>query len=311
MDIVLLKRYHGKYYKETYYEATIGEKTVELWEDEDSYLGYIGKLDGKKYVLGTDGKCYEYEEKTSAQGAQVIGTTMTGKTGETNNEGLKTAVSNMTIGDLRSSFWTYVGSAFDKAKYYLDSTKTNVVIVLSDGAFNDDDYKDKAENLIKNGADYIYSVAFGADANISRLGAVTNIYEKDENGNNTTNKKVFTASDSSTLLAQFKAIEEEASGTVQNLLTTDGTVTFAPASNDIQVKTNCPITAYITGTTTKLFESTDVTELKNKYGIEIGEDGKTLTWNANTFIANNPDKIQTIIDGNSKITIKYYIPNSN
>lgn len=60
-----------------------------------------------------------------------------------------------------------------------------------------------------------------------------------------------------------------------------------------------------------MFESTDVTELKNKYGIEIGEDGKTLTWNANTFIANNTDKIQTIIDGNSKITIKYYIPNSN
>ena len=313
------KVYYGDwFYEETYYEATIGEETVELWY-KDVSLGYIGKLDGKKYVLGTDGKCYEYEEKTSVQGTQVVGTTISGKTGVTTNSGLSTAVSNMTIGDLRSSFGTYVEPAFNKAKDYIISDKTNVVIVLSDGAFNDydyeyyesDKYKNMAKTLIDSGVDYIYSVAFGSDADEDKLALVTNIYEKDANGNDTTNKKVYPASDSATLLAQFKAIEEEASGTVQNLLTTNGSVTFAPASNDIQVKTNCPITAYITGTTTKLFESTDVTELKNKYGIEIGEDGKTLTWNANTFIANNPDKIQTIIDGNSKITIKYYIPNSN
>jgi len=297
-------------YGKAYYEVKIGDNIVKL---ERGYFStdYEGELNNKNYILGTDGKCYEYIEEKVLQGTQVVGTTITGKTGVTTNSGLSTAVSNMTIGDLRSSFGTYVGPAFDKAKDYLDSTKTNVVIVLSDGAFDGNNYDDKAISLINSGADYIYSVAFGADANIAKLGAVTNIYKKDENGNNTAEKKVFTASDSATLLAQFKAIEEEASGTVQNLLTTNGTVTFAPASNTIQVKENCPITAYITGTTTKVFESTDVTELKNKYGIEIGEDGKTLTWNANTFIANNPDKIQTIIDGNSKITIKYYIPNSN
>ena len=109
----------------------------------------------------------------------------------------------------------------------------------------------------------------------------------------------------------FWAVSKWRSLTVQNLLTTNGTVEFAPASNTIQVKANCPITAYITGTTTKIFESSDIIELKNKYGIEIGADGKTLTWNANTFIANNQDKVQAIINGNSKITIKYYIQNSN
>ena len=297
-------------YGKAYYEVKIGDNIVKL---ERGYFStdYEGELNNKNYILGTDGKCYEYIEEKVLQGTQVVGTTITGKTGVTTNSGLSTAVSNMTIGDLRSSFGTYVGPAFDKAKDYLDSTKTNVVIVLSDGAFSGSNYHDKAISLINSGADYIYSVAFGADADISKLKEVTNIFEKDENGNNTTEKKVFTASDSATLLAQFKAIEEEASGTVQNLITEEGIVTFAPASNTIQVKVNCPITAYITGTTTKLFESTDVTELKNKYGIEIGEDGKTLTWNANTFIANNTDKIQTIIDGNSKITIKYYIPNSN
>lgn len=290
-----------------YYEVDIDGSTLKLYE----YDNYSGELNGKEYVLATDGKCYEYNKTQTAQGPQVVGTTIPGKIGATNNSGLNTAVSNMTIGDLRSSFSTYVNPAFSKAADYIVNEKTNVVIVLSDGAFDDYGYKNAAETLRKSGADYIYSVAFGANADKNKLKAITNVYEKDKNGNDTENKKVYEASDSSTLLNEFRAIKASASGKQQNKSTQKGKVTFNPASNTIQVKENCPIIAYITGTTTKLFESYDVDELKSKYGIEIASDGKTLTWDANAFIANNQDKVPEIINGDNKITIKYYIKNSN
>jgi len=296
--------------KDLYYEAEIGDSKVTLTNDTYGFCGYIGILNDKKYILGTDGNCYEYEEIKEPQGAQVVGTTIPGKTGAITNSELSTAVSSMSVGDLKETFGTYVSPAFDIAKNYIVQDKTNVVIVLSDGAFNDYDYSYKASTLIKNGADYIYSVAFGSDASITRLGEITNVYEKDENGNDTTVKKVYTASDSGTLLNQFNAMAEASSGKVQNKNTDNGIVTFDPASNKIKVTETCPLTAYITGTTTELFKCTDKTELGN-YGIEIYSDEKTVKWNVNTFISNYPEKGDFIKNGNGQITIKYYIPNGN
>ncbi len=115
--------------------------------NNDNGIECLKKLNGKKYILGTDGLCYEYEEIQKLQGTQVVGTTIAGKTGVTTNTGLSTAVSDMTIGDLRTSFGTYVSPALDKAKKYIVKDKTNVVIVLSDGAFNDNNYSSKANSL--------------------------------------------------------------------------------------------------------------------------------------------------------------------
>ena len=300
----------GIFFSKVYYEARIGESKVTLEYDVIGNCGYKGTLDGKKYILGTDGLCYEYEEIQKLQGTQVVGTTIAGKTGVTTNTGLSTAVSDMTIGDLRTSFGTYVSPALDKAKNYIVKDKTNVVIVLSDGAFNDNNYSSKANSLIASGADYIYSVAFGSDANIEKLSAITNVYEKDINGNDTKIKKVYTADNSGSLLNQFNAIAESASGNTQNLNTNDGKVTFQPASNTIKVTESCPIIGYITGSKTEIFKCTDKKDL-NSYGIAIAEDGKTLTWDTNIFISNYPEMAESIKKGNGQITIKYYIPNSN
>ena len=300
----------GIFYSKVYYEAKIGESKVILEYDAIGNCGYKGALNGKKYILGTDGLCYEYEEIQKLQGTQVVGTTIAGKTGVTTNTGLSTAVSDMTIGDLRTSFGTYVSPALDKAKKYIVKDKTNVVIVLSDGAFNDNNYSSKANSLIASGADYIYSVAFGSDANITKLATITNVYEKDINGNDTKIKKVYTADNSGSLLNQFNAIAESASGKTQNLNTNDGKVTFQPASNTIKVTESCPIIGYITGSKTKIFKCTDKKDL-NSYGIAIAEDGKTLTWDTNIFISNYPEMAESIKKGNGQITIKYYIPNSN
>ena len=282
-----------------YYTAKVGSESVNLTKGRNSlyYTGYYTD-DGWNYtyyILGSDGKAYNYSSTSSMQGAALVGSTR-------NNTLTNNAVENMTIGDLSEGYATYVGKAFDLVPNYLDSEATNVVIVLSDGSFNDTDYATKASNLLKREGtkvDYIYSVAFG-DADTGKLGEITNVYEKDEDGNNTTEKKVYIADNSTSLLDAFNAMAAEAKGKPKFDDTEEGSLELDEASKVIKITgdTKVSLTDKDTG---KVYECSSEVELA-KYGLHLSSDKKTITWDANEFTTNNPNETVP-----SNVLIKYFV----
>ena len=303
---------------------TVNEETIILKSTSTDYKTlYIGTAsDGTKYVIATDNKAYKYTTESKTQGAVVLGTTLNG---ELTNSGLQSAVSGMTIGDAQSSYGTYIYPALDSVNSYIDDSKTNIVIVLTDGEFSDDkgsyygyDYDNfdatRATNLLKaNGGkvDSIYSIAFGeltSDAR-TKLRSITNIYEKDANGNNTTTKKIYDANDAASLLNAFNAIEESAKTEAKNGETTVGEIELDPATTGIIVTETCPIKVVNADTEAVIIECKSEATMA-AYGLHFEDAEKTkIRWDANEFVTNNPDGVTDLrVPQNVKLT--YYVPYS-
>lgn len=305
-----------------------GTKTIEVnkqnytfnqgTDNKATYTVYVDKNNSNnKYIRGTDDKYYLYDvNNNSKQGTQVVGTTMNNSL---TNTQLKNAVSDMTIGDLNYGFGTYVTPALKKVEDYIDKSKTNVVIVLSDGAFsekNSNDYKNQAKTLLTNkGVDWIYSVAFGDTADESKLRSITNTTELDENGQ----KKVYSASNAADLLKQFNAMAEAASKSGDGLETDHGEIELPDATTNVKVSDKCPIIAeYDTGKVDsngkpiyeKLFECKSRDDL-SKYGLTV--NGKEVTWDAKKYITEYKKEHTDVtnLELPSEIKIVYYIPNNS
>jgi len=310
-------------YYRYYYNLTSndGTETIEVYGTTEDFNGveydiYKATTGDDKYIKATDNKYYKFTTITnSKQGTQVIGTTMSGKSGALTNGGLKAAVSGMTIGDLNNSFATYVTPALEEVENYIDNTKTNVVIVLSDGAFNDSGNSVTQANKLINqkGVDWIYSVAFGSSADKDKLRAITNTTEL-ENGQ----KKVYSASNSAELLEQFNAMAEAASKGEDGLSTDHGVIELPEATTDVKISDKCPIIGkYKTGEVDShgdpiyetLFECTSRSDL-SKYGLTVS--GKDVTWDAKEFITKYKEAHPNVtnLELPSEIEIVYYIPNN-
>ena len=261
--------------------------------------------DGGKYVQATDGLWHKYSIKDSIQGARVVGSTTDGKTSK---EDLQDLVGDMTIGDSRNGFATYISPAYDLAKDYVQDDKKNIVIILADGQFNGK-YDTSASAL---GVDEIYCIAYGSDisGNTSSLDSIA------------TSGKATTATNTQSLLDEFDKIEESATGiSEKNKKTNKGVITLKEASDTIKVSKDCPIlVTYDSGEKdengntiyNELFrcESNNKQTLE-KYGLSI--QGKVITWDAKKYINNymeeNPDDTDKVVP--SEVFIRYYIPRTN
>ena len=295
-----------------------GERIVLRSEDISTAVnntmgqGMIGtSIDGTKYIIATDNKAYEFVRETTTQGL-VLGTTLNGE--ETNSE-LITAVNTMTIGDVQAGYKTYIYPALEAVNDYIDETKTNIVIVLTDSEFNDENNnfdQSKATDLLRsNGGnvDSIYSIAFGEVSDTARteLENITNIYEKDANGNNTTTKKVYEANNTSTLLSVFNTIKEEETIETKNDETTVGEISIEQTQNEIIISETCPIKVIDTDTDAVVLTCTSESEME-LYGLSFIDTAHTkVNWNSNAFITNNPDEV-TDLRAPQHVKLTYYVP---
>lgn len=283
------------------------ETLMEL--DESQIITEKGKkyvmIDGVKYRVknkqkASDGKEYYGVFLPLEYGARLIGTNAT------SNNDLIAKVNNIAISSIRKGFETCIAPAFDlitnNSKTFISSTKKNVVIVLTDGAFTDKapGYTAQLQKL-RSQVDEIYCIGFGSGKEYDEAALVAM----------SSNNKCYKAADAGSLLTQFNEILEEATGEEQERTTVDGKVTFNEATNAIKVSATCPIEAtYETKEIGKdgkpvmatLFSSTSTVELAEKYGLTI-VNNKIISWDIKKFLEKNPNAIVP-----ETTYIKYYIP---
>ena len=250
----------------------------------------------EKDVIGTDGKKHCGVYIPIDYGARLVGDN------SVSNDILKKNVSEISISSEQNGFGTYVEPAFklindNKEKQYLKDGKKNIIIVLADGKFSDNnsyngELKTLKDTLETNGGE-IYCVGFGSGTE----------YDSTALANMSTNNKCYEAKDASTLLTKFNEILASV-GKTQSGRTQNGKITFEEAKNTIKVSEECPIVATYgdSENETVLFTCTsdNADEMWNKYGLKI--DGKIISWDAKQFaIANEGIKVP------NNIKIKYYI----
>ena len=250
----------------------------------------------KKDVTGTDGKKHCGVYIPIDYGARLVGDN------SVSNDILKKNVSEISISSEQNGFGTYVEPAFklindNKEKQYLKDGKKNIIIVLADGKFSDNnsyngELKTLKDTLETNGGE-IYCVGFGSGTE----------YDSTVLAKMSTNNKCYEAKDASTLLTKFNEILASV-GKTQSGRTQNGKITFEEAKNTIKVSEECPIVATYgdSENETVLFTCTsdNADEMWNKYGLKI--DGKIISWDAKQFaIANEGIKVP------NNIKIKYYI----
>ena len=250
----------------------------------------------EKYVIGTDGKKHCGVYIPIDYGARLVGDN------SVSNDILKKNVSEISISSEQNGFGTYVEPAFklindNKEKQYLKDGKKNIIIVLADGKFSDNnsyngELKTLKDTLETNGGE-IYCVGFGSGTE----------YDSTALAKMSTNNKCYEAKDASTLLTKFNEILASV-GKTQSGRTQNGKITFEEAKNTIKVSEECPIVATYgdSENETVLFTCTsdNADEMWNKYGLKI--DGKIISWDAKQFaIANEGIKVP------NNIKIKYYI----
>ena len=250
----------------------------------------------EKDVIGTDGKKHCGVYIPIDYGARLVGDN------SVSNDILKKNVSEISISSEQNGFGTYVEPAFklindNKEKQYLKDGKKNIIIVLADGKFSDNnsyngELKTLKDTLETNGGE-IYCVGFGSGTE----------YDSTALAKMSTNNKCYEAKDASTLLTKFNEILASV-GKTQSGRTQNGKITFEEAKNTIKVSEECPIVATYgdSENETVLFTCTsdNADEMWNKYGLKI--DGKIISWDAKQFaIANEGIKVP------NNIKIKYYI----
>ena len=250
----------------------------------------------EKDVIGTDGKKHCGVYIPIDYGARLVGDN------SVSNDILKKNVSEISISSEQNGFGTYVEPAFklindNKEKQYLKDGKRNIIIVLADGKFSDNnsyngELKTLKDTLETNGGE-IYCVGFGSGTE----------YDSTALAKMSTNNKCYEAKDASTLLTKFNEILASV-GKTQSGRTQNGKITFEEAKNTIKVSEECPIVATYgdSENETVLFTCTsdNADEMWNKYGLKI--DGKIISWDAKQFaIANEGIKVP------NNIKIKYYI----
>ena len=250
----------------------------------------------EKDVIGTDGKKHCGVYIPIDYGARLVGDN------SVSNDILKKNVSEISISSEQNGFGTYVEPAFklindNKEKQYLKDGKKNIIIVLADGKFSDNnsyngELKTLKDTLETNGGE-IYCVGFGSGTE----------YDSTALAKMSTNNKCYEAKDASTLLTKFNEILASV-GKTQSGRTQNGKITFEEAKNTIKVSEECPIVATYgdSENETVLFTCTsdNADEMWNKYGLKI--DGKIISWVAKQFaIANEGIKVP------NNIKIKYYI----
>jgi uncharacterized repeat protein (TIGR01451 family) len=250
----------------------------------------------EKDVIGTDDKKHCGVYIPIDYGARLVGDN------SVSNDILKKNVSEISISSEQNGFGTYVEPAFklindNKEKQYLKDGKKNIIIVLADGKFSDNnsyngELKTLKDTLETNGGE-IYCVGFGSGTE----------YDSTALANMSTNNKCYEAKDASTLLTKFNEILASV-GKTQSGRTQNGKITFEEAKNTIKVSEECPIVATYgdSENETVLFTCTsdNADEMWNKYGLKI--DGKIISWDAKQFaIANEGIKVP------NNIKIKYYI----
>ena len=250
----------------------------------------------EKDVIGTDGKKHCGVYIPIDYGARLVGDN------SVSNDILKKNVSEISISSEQNGFGTYVEPAFklindNKEKQYLKDGKKNIIIVLADGKFSDNnsyngELKTLKDTLETNGGE-IYCVGFGSGTE----------YDSTTLAKMSTNNKCYEAKDASTLLTKFNEILASV-GKTQSGRTQNGKITFEEAKNTIKVSEECPIVATYgdSENETVLFTCTsdNADEMWNKYGLKI--DGKIISWDAKQFaIANEGIKVP------NNIKIKYYI----
>ena len=250
----------------------------------------------EKDVIGTDGKKHCGVYIPIDYGARLVGDN------SVSNDILKKNVSEISISSEQNGFGTYVEPAFklindNKEKQYLKDGKKNIIIVLADGKFSDNnsyngELKTLKDTLETNGGE-IYCVGFGSGTE----------YDSTALAKMSTNNKCYEAKDASTLLTKFNEILASV-GKTQSGRTQNGKITFEEAKNTIKVSEEYPIVATYgdSENETVLFTCTsdNADEMWNKYGLKI--DGKIISWDAKQFaIANEGIKVP------NNIKIKYYI----
>ena len=250
----------------------------------------------EKDVIGTDGKKHCGVYIPIDYGARLVGDN------SVSNDILKKNVSEISISSEQNGFGTYVEPAFklindNKEKQYLKDGKKNIIIVLADGKFSDNnsyngELKTLKDTLETNGGE-IYCVGFGSGTE----------YDSTALANMSTNNKCYEAKDASTLLTKFNEILASV-GKTQSGRTQNGKITFEEAKNTIKVSEECPIVATYgdSENETVLFTCTsdNADEMWNKYGLKI--DGKIISWDAKQFAIANEG-----IEVPNNIKIKYYI----
>jgi len=296
----------------TFNQTSTGTKTElkTLVRAEDIYTESSKKYanyNGKKYqiketgITATDGKTYSAIYVPIPYGARLRGSAAANNTTDRNN--LKTIVSQISISSQQGAFDTYINPAFElittNASTYLSSTKKNVIIVIADGEFDDENYMTQRNNLIKNSAwdqkeDMIYCVGLGS--------------EKQEQYNETklitmsTNGKFYKATSMKELEQEFEYIYDDATGKKGTNYSESGIIQLDVATRNVLEPTaEYPITVtYMDGTTEKtLFECTSPSQYAS-YGLTVS--GKTIIWNVNTFAATQKVAVP------NNVKIKYYIP---
>ena len=148
----------------------------------------------EKDVIGTDGKKHCGVYIPIDYGARLVGDN------SVSNDILKKNVSEISISSEQNGFGTYVEPAFklindNKEKQYLKDGKKNIIIVLADGKFSDNnsyngELKTLKDTLETNGGE-IYCVGFGSGTE----------YDSTALAKMSTNNKCYEAKDASTLLS--------------------------------------------------------------------------------------------------------------
>ena len=296
----------GRYYdweKREWIEGHYEKQKVTVKCTQINGIEYELSENNKTYA--TDGNLYYYVTPGIDYGSRLIGNN------STSNQNLKNAVNNITISNERGGLGTEIVPAYklinDNKATYLSNTKKNIIIVLADGAFNDN-YKGNELKTLKNNlkktpaGGEIYCIGYGKNYNEESLKKIS------------TNNKCSSASNADTLLKDFNKIEESASGKEQSGITKNGKITFKQATLDIKVSETCPVIAsYDTGKKDAegnpimetLFEAKNETDLA-KYGLTV--NGKHLSWDAKIYANNNLKSNEKVPD---TVYIKYYIPRGN